>query len=1104
MSLIKRIQRRLPHGRAGDRAAEVIFDGAFYGRTNPDVAAETDLFGHYLRHGWAEGRSPSALFDNDWYLTFYADVAEAGMNPLIHYVRAGAKEGRNPCLLFDTQWYLQRNPDVAANGVNPLAHFIEDGASELRDPSPFFNVQWYLNRYGDEIHDGVNPLNHYIEVGAGKRYDPSSDFSTTGYLRRCPDAKADPTPLHHFVRCGAKESKALADVSEGSKGASAFAGASSLTELTDIAAHTDFLSLPDSIRQQINAAAQRAPFLISIVMPTWNRQHVISRAIDSVFAQTYQHFELLIADDGSTDDTVEFLRNQYRSLIEVAKIKIIEGEHAGVSAARNNGLRVAKGDLIAYLDSDNAWRPTALATYAAAFSSAPSATSVYTPILIRSDSTEDRDGRVIANPFNRTQLLKSNYIDLNGFAHRRELVGEYGDFNENLRRLVDWELIIRFTKDRKPFYAPIISTDYFLSKAGLQNITHVEPLGENYEKIVRIHRKEYLDLGLISHRKAAELWANDDFRKNEIVALYQAAPGRRQGADKCEMTLILDSDQLAKLDRDQVAKDYWFVGNVLVNEAGTLRTLDGEIEEKTGGVAVYWPTSIDAMLGPSALMNAFLALVFNGLDLALVSHKGHESKPNDLIYGKFLRDQVILAGKHADSWVSDMSLPHPLRGRILRLETRRFGESPAGKPLKKLLRGDFEIDQRAQEFWSTSVAFDRKTPEIPVARLPKLAADKPSIAAVGMKVAVGGVERLTLNIARELGKKYQSLYVALEPTLDAQGSIADEISDGVDLLFDCFEILPQSRFGAFFDYLRLAYDPQMIFIMNGSMWLAANANLLRDAFPKAGLVDQQVYDHEVGWIQRYHEPGIQRFDRFVAVNSKILEAFRNRGISESRIDYIHHAIDVDRVSRSLSELTPAAARTEFDLPADKFTTIFAGRLTEQKRPLDFLALAERRRERKDEFFVLLGDGVMRETCEEAIAEKKLENIKYIPFVKDISRIYRGVDVLAVTSEYEGLPLVVVEAACMGLPIISTDVGEIRTTIDQFGAGHIYHPIGDVDALAEVFGQIRTNWRTFKKQAEANSSKASSHFSIEHVASLYEAAGLKALTQREAPTKSTAA
>lgn len=78
----------------------------------------------------------SDLFDANWYLETYKDVAAVGIDPVQHYLSAGASEGRNPSSRFDGNWYLQRYPDVAETGMNPLLHYIKHGREEGRSISP--------------------------------------------------------------------------------------------------------------------------------------------------------------------------------------------------------------------------------------------------------------------------------------------------------------------------------------------------------------------------------------------------------------------------------------------------------------------------------------------------------------------------------------------------------------------------------------------------------------------------------------------------------------------------------------------------------------------------------------------------------------------------------------------------------------------------------------------------------------------------------------------------------------------------------------------------------------------------------------------------------
>ena len=88
---------------------------------------------------------------------------------------------------------------------------------------------------------------------------------------------------------------------------------------------------------------------ISVVIPTFNRISLVARAINSVLKQSLNPYEIIVVDDGSDDGTSEMIQNKYKS------IKLIQQQNNGVSAARNNGIKHAKGDWIALLDSDDEW-----------------------------------------------------------------------------------------------------------------------------------------------------------------------------------------------------------------------------------------------------------------------------------------------------------------------------------------------------------------------------------------------------------------------------------------------------------------------------------------------------------------------------------------------------------------------------------------------------------------------------------------------------------------------------------------------------------------------------------------------------------------------------
>ena len=95
---------------------------------------------------------------------------------------------------------------------------------------------------------------------------------------------------------------------------------------------------------------------VSVIIPTYNREKYVVKALDSVLSQNFEDYEIIVVDDGSTDNTKEDLK-RYKD-----KINYIYQDNSGVSAARNTGIKLAKGEWLAFLDSDDEWMPDYLST----------------------------------------------------------------------------------------------------------------------------------------------------------------------------------------------------------------------------------------------------------------------------------------------------------------------------------------------------------------------------------------------------------------------------------------------------------------------------------------------------------------------------------------------------------------------------------------------------------------------------------------------------------------------------------------------------------------------------------------------------------------------
>jgi glycosyltransferase involved in cell wall biosynthesis len=127
---------------------------------------------------------------------------------------------------------------------------------------------------------------------------------------------------------------------------------------------------------------------VSVVIPTYNRAYCLGATIGSLQAQTYPHWEALVIDDGSSDGTAELMRSLSAA---DPRVKYFPQKNAGVSAARNAGLRLVDGEWAAFLDSDDAWEPWKLAAQIACFDRLPEVGMVWTDM-----NAFDADGKLVS------------------------------------------------------------------------------------------------------------------------------------------------------------------------------------------------------------------------------------------------------------------------------------------------------------------------------------------------------------------------------------------------------------------------------------------------------------------------------------------------------------------------------------------------------------------------------------------------------------------------------------------------------------------------------------------------------------------------------------
>jgi len=190
--------------------------------------------------------------------------------------------------------------------------------------------------------------------------------------------------------------------------------------------------------------------MISAIIPTYNRAAFLARAIGSVLAQRRPCFELIVVDDGSTDETCALVERLAADA--PVPIRLVRQANRGAAAARNTGIRTARGSLLAFLDADDWWLPTKLAVQAAALAACPEVLIAHTRELwfrrgqrVNQKKKHDPpDGDIFA------ASLAMCVVGMSTVMARSELFARYGLFDESLPCCEDYDLWLR-VGCREPF-----------------------------------------------------------------------------------------------------------------------------------------------------------------------------------------------------------------------------------------------------------------------------------------------------------------------------------------------------------------------------------------------------------------------------------------------------------------------------------------------------------------------------------------------------------------------------------------------------------------------------------------------------------------------------
>lgn len=223
---------------------------------------------------------------------------------------------------------------------------------------------------------------------------------------------------------------------------------------------------------------------VSVIIPTYNRAHLIEKAVRSVLAQTYRNLEVIVVDDASTDGTEETVRK-----ISDSRVRYVRLPHnSGACAARNEGIRLAEGAYIAFNDSDDQWLPEKLLRQLDFLSEHQA------DIVLCKMKCMDTDGKFLHIFPNRSGSARVSYVELLQYncASTQTFFGKAScfktiPFDERMPRMQDWDEVLRLSQKYAVFFQDELLVHTFMQPDSIT--AHPEKGVRAMELLLEKHRE---------------------------------------------------------------------------------------------------------------------------------------------------------------------------------------------------------------------------------------------------------------------------------------------------------------------------------------------------------------------------------------------------------------------------------------------------------------------------------------------------------------------------------------------------------------------------------------------------------------------------------------
>ncbi len=381
----------------------------------------------------------SGLIDTRLYATQLDLESISAEDAAAHYVSWGHAGGLTINALIDDSTLRRAMP---SSDRPPIFDYL--WTKSWRSPvSPFWDVDAYVAAHPEALNHASGPVGHL--------WDRARSDSDTLLPGGQGDAARQPTVQDH---------------------------ARAVDDAVKEWARTDALRRARRLSRRFHGVktlgrwdpAEASP-LVSVVLATWNRSGAMREAIESVLAQTWRNWEVIVVDDGSWDDTPTI---GHLLAARDSRITYVQREHAGVSAARNAGIERARGDFVTFLDSDNVWSPEFVENMMIGMRARRSDVAYAT---LRVDGDGEQWFREV--DATRPALELGNVVDLNTLVVSRAALERVSGFDTSLPRAVDYDLILRLSAHYPLHHIPVLGALYDNTSEAADRISTSQPLGWN-------------------------------------------------------------------------------------------------------------------------------------------------------------------------------------------------------------------------------------------------------------------------------------------------------------------------------------------------------------------------------------------------------------------------------------------------------------------------------------------------------------------------------------------------------------------------------------------------------------------------------------------------